>query len=121
MDCYNINRENIFMHINTYKYILSHTYIDAYKYMVNEDANWLGCGGRRSEHYRRCWEGIVETLALTVIVTPKVSQVARLCTTATGVARPLRNQKFESYRINCSDNSQFLSCLFVFIATQKSL
>jgi hypothetical protein len=57
------------MHINTYKYILSHTYIDAYKYMVNEDANWLGCGGRRSEHYRRCWEGIVETLALTVIVT----------------------------------------------------
>jgi len=64
--------------------------------------------------------GNVEELALTVIVTPKASQVARLCTTATGVARPLRNQKFESYRINCSDNSQFLSCLFFFIATQKS-
>ena len=29
-----------------------HTYIDAYKYIVHEDVNWLGCGGHRSVY---CW------------------------------------------------------------------
>jgi hypothetical protein len=57
-------------YINAYKCEQVHTHIDAYKYIVHEDANWFGCGGRHGDrHCRRCREGIVETLALVVIVT----------------------------------------------------
>ena len=34
----------------------------------HKTANWLGCGGRRSDHCWRCGEGIVESLPPTVIV-----------------------------------------------------
>ena len=42
--------------------------IYANKYIGHETANWLGCGGRRSAYYRSCGGGIVEALALAVIV-----------------------------------------------------
>jgi len=35
---------------------------------VHEDANWLGCGGLRSAHCRRCGEGVVGALTLAVII-----------------------------------------------------
>ena len=42
---------------------------NTYKYIDHETTNWLGCGGRRSEHCRSGGGGIVETMALDVIVT----------------------------------------------------
>ena len=55
---------SVLTHTNVYQYIHRYTYVCS-----AEDENWLGCGGHRSTHFRRCGEGIVEVLALTVIVT----------------------------------------------------
>jgi hypothetical protein len=38
-----------------------------YKYRWHETVNWLGWGGRRSAHCRRCGQGVVGTLVLEVI------------------------------------------------------
>ena len=58
---------SILVHINAYKYIYSQMHHD--KLLFHEDENWLGYGRGRSTHCRRCGEGIVEVLALAVLVT----------------------------------------------------
>jgi hypothetical protein len=40
--------------------VVIHIVSNVYKYIGHETTNWLGCGGRRSEHCRRCVEGIVD-------------------------------------------------------------